>query len=103
MAKTITDANSGKAVEEIIADRYDKVVRHYQDPTVTDKASTITLKVKITPVATIGTRSQFKVEVTDSTTLAGYRGFEEQVFSEVDDDGNVRTIPFQLPLERVTG
>ena len=85
--KTLLDIDGrsimGRIIDGLIANGIDEIVRHYQDPSVTEKGSTITLTITVTPDEA---RRKFGFDLSIGNKLSPRKGFSTDIYAGVDPD-----------------
>lgn len=79
----LVNKRAGLAALEMIGNGMDEIVRHYQDPTVLDKGSTLTLTITMTPDEQ---RRKYSVDIAIKSGLSARRGFNTDIYAGVDPD-----------------
>lgn len=75
----------GRGVQEILEDRLADVLLHYQDPMCSEKASEITIKLKVTPIDEA--RDQFALELSGGTRVSARKSVAVTMFAGVNAAG----------------
>jgi hypothetical protein len=94
----LADTKIGQSVTEMIEDRFDDVVRHYQDVAATTKPSKITIELTVTPDER---RQQYSFNVAAKTALSPRSTYSTSLYAAVNGDDQVEVVeydPSQLTL-----